>query len=125
MKFTPTILAALSVGSTFAAHLRGAQNKGNGRRTAVKHTNALQKGNVNGPLVSGTGQTNPESSNWSGGIAEGNGFDYVRGTFVVPTIQTAPDVDPSDQSAAIWGGFVPTLVPTRCNRGLTRCTSRD
>ncbi len=54
-------------------------------------------------------------TNWSGAIVQGNGFNYVRGTFVVPTIEMPPGGDPDTlYGVAIWVGIDGDL----CQSGL-------
>jgi hypothetical protein len=122
MKFTPALLAALSatgaLGAGIPAQDRQAlrQTRGNVRRSGGLHSNPLKPVTVkeHGPLAQDTSSapTILYSESWSGEVVTGTGFDYARGTVVVPTPSVPngqplePDATPGYYDGVIWVGYV-------------------
>jgi hypothetical protein len=124
MKFTSTLLAALSASTTVTAAAVNplASREATKARLAARldelHARSDQKHShpaefivPNSPTHKGFAAASSgvtadiDTLNWSGAVVNGTNLNYVRGTWVVPTPLEAPGVDPSDQSGAIWVGI--------------------
>lgn len=121
MKFT-SLLAAIA-GAAMVLATPQASRAARGRRGVGGRNSHVRRasGGYSSPSksVAGPGESDGSDieyfTNWSGAIAEGNGFNYARGTFVVPVPQTPAGADPTGfYSSAVWVGIDGSL----CQSGL-------
>lgn len=121
MKLTSVLVATVGAATALAApqpdqlaqvRRSFSSRHSHGRRANGAHSN---------PSIKAAGPGNGAATevdyftNWSGAIAEGSGFNYARGTIVVPEPQTPNGTDPTQfYSSVAWVGIDGDL----CQAGL-------